>query len=288
MFLYNTIFVIYIFRAERLGLMYKVIVENGVFEKKNQKLDLIIENAINFIKDNLNESNYKFTFKLIFPSKQNEFIKTLNKYHIEKTDKECNATTLPWFHQNKSNPNEIPIIIINYFRFIKKDSSFVTSVLIHEIIHTIDFLKINSFSGKFNLKFENNYLHETKESLFIALFFIHSEMRAKYFQEKYICCKIGVNSQIDKYIDYINSVNEIGYEIQHKKASLRCWKDILIKENNNLLLARVEKKEIEINNKYINYSYYDKIFEYNDLILYIENRALSDFKLENKVELPNQ
>ena len=242
--------------------MYEVEINDGKFIEKSAFYDEKIKESIDFLCNGLSISRNRFNVRVIFALNYDEKIK---KYHF-KPDKTntSNGITIPWFHLKKWLGLLGTVIVINNQKIIHTDDQFITSVLIHEMVHYLDYLECSNFTNKYKVEFNTHHPLNTIGNVLIGFFQTRSEMRAKYFQEKYMCIHENIAKRIDSDMTKINN-NNIFYELAHLRGQIHCWKEYLSQTDQYDLIRKVQTKENEINERYKNIKNLEELFEIDDL-----------------------
>lgn len=127
------------------------------------------------------------------------------------------------------------IIVINcdkIFSFSCNENekkNFMVSVVVHELVHWFDYLRKNEFYLKYEIPFRKKL--SGRDQKLECYFYYRSEMRAKYYQEKYYLGTVGKTGEsIEKEIGEIperikvQTIEEQWYNVSHAWGQVLCWK----------------------------------------------------------------
>lgn len=226
-----------------------------------KKLNFKIENV--FVETEL-EQDYKIIKELISNAIlffENEFIVDTDKIHIiissdYVTDVKKihfqpetlnggdeNGMFIPCFFQNEENKkSNMPMIIINWNRLDKVNGSpkyreiIVESIIVHELVHYYDFCFTypTSLIQRYGNVFEN-YDKGNFSDIIGGIFQNCSEVRAKFYQEKYILTSGIIDFNLDYMSKYISSYlckinlsnrSQTYYTLAHIRGLLLCWSNL--------------------------------------------------------------
>lgn len=172
------------------------------------------------------------------------YIDDVNSIHFKSNCKDSNGIMIPTLYQKKK---EKPQIVINWGKMRSKGVSdeVVISVLIHELVHYMDYFYLEEFGDKYDIDFQNLIKDSIQDNLG-GYFTFRSEMRAKYYQEKYsIKNDILCPKYISKTYKVINGEDDF-YNISRAYGQLKCWKEAC--NGNKEILHIIREKEQELLN----------------------------------------
>lgn len=188
----------------------------------------IITDAIEFLHANLEFNDSELDCHCIV---SDNYYADIRKYHGDpEAPNTANGIFIPSFYQRKSIGK--PILIFNWSKIGNASNSFVTSVFTHEFVHVIDYRLCEELEKKYGKIFVLHVEPNTLEDWIGGLHQIRSEMRAKYFQEKYECSLLSQRMDIHKRMTHhaarVSSVND-DYNIAHLTGQLLCWQEYVEK-----------------------------------------------------------
>lgn len=204
---------------------------------KRKYFEQMINEAISFLNqyERFDIQNLKIKFIVTI-----EYQQEVNKYHLKPENSTSNAMYIPTFYQRGASDSSV--IIVNWHKIRNAPESFKKSVFVHEITHYFDYLLCSTIEDKYGKIFMINVVRNSFADVIGAYFQMRSEMRAKYYQEKYECSVL--NNKPELVIDRCrNNATKIPpgddnfYEIAHLTGQYLCWKKIL---NNDVNLLNVE------------------------------------------------
>ena len=203
--------------------IYNIECKTNICESKTQKYIL---SAVDFLCSNANVD--KLCFDLLCLVSKN-FLRDINSYHGEtQNDNNGNAIFIPTFFQKNTDRKDI--IIINWKKIEEKqyDEDFIISIFIHEFSHFIDYRLCPILEKRYSIHFSLDIKFDSCDDIIFGLFQMQSEMRAKYFQEKYECMvnnsKENIIRHINEYAAQLNSMDDT-YNIAHLTGQFLCWKE---------------------------------------------------------------
>lgn len=188
----------------------------------------IITAAIEFLHVNLEFSESALDCHCIVSE---NYCADIQKYHGDpESPNTANGTFIPSFYQRK--PIGKPILIFNWNKIRNTPKSFITAVFIHELVHVIDYQLCEELEKKYGKMFRLHVEPDTLADWIGGLHQMRSEMRAKYFQEKYECSLLSQRMDIHRRITHhaakISSVEDY-YNIAHLTGQLLCWQEYVEK-----------------------------------------------------------
>ena len=188
----------------------------------------IITDAIKFLHANLEFNDSELDCHCIV---SDNYYADIRKYHGDpEAPNTANGIFIPSFYQRKSIGK--PILIFNWSKIGNALNSFVTSVFTHELVHVLDYQLCEELEKKYGKIFMLHVEPDTLEDWIGGLHQMRSEMRAKYFQEKYECSLLSQRMDIHKRITHraakVSSVNDY-YNIAHLTGQLLCWQEYVEK-----------------------------------------------------------
>lgn len=208
-----------------------------------------INNAKEFLKNEKAISNIYYIprFHCIITDDYNSCIKKF----VENGDtSDVNGRYIPRKDLKAKCGIDKDLIIINYKKVLKAQQEtnnikiHLTSVIIHEVTHLIDFVNYDEFKTTFDDFFKDENISDELKAEFEKRFWYYSEMRAKYFQDKYFLNQISLSEQkqwIEKTATKI-SKDYVYYGIAHLWGQLKLWNDFkhlgiyeLIEKNTKVL-----------------------------------------------------
>ena len=221
-------------------------VENITFESSTctEYIRKIIIKAMQFLSYCIKIDKSYFDLHCIISQQYENDVK---KYH-GKSEKEdnSNAIYIPPFYQK--SPGNKSILIINWSKIKNAFPSFIISVFVHEFVHYLDFLLCHEIEEKYGKIFALNFEPNTFEDRIGGFFYMRTEMRAKYFQEKYECSIDSSTEHLRRRIKECATkpTSEFDfYNIAQLTGQVRCWKEF--SQNNKSLLSYIAPLEKLLN-----------------------------------------
>lgn len=199
----------------------------------------LIKNAAYFLCKELiiDIRDFKVHFLMSF-----DYITDAKKVHHSNEDIGYpNASFIAPYNQSDAYVNKgVPIIIINLAKLRNAPQVFKESVIVHELVHYYDYIISGAhFSNKYKVNLSDN-------GILIAYFQTRSEMRAKFYQEKYTYISNETSYHSLRHLrETLTPINEsdIFYSLSHAKGQLHYWDSLVLQP---ALKQFVEKEKSKI------------------------------------------
>lgn len=188
-------------------------------------IESIITDATAFLCQNIDSvDKLCFNFHCII---SNDYWKDVQKYHGKPGDPDySNGIYIPPFYQKE--PKDKSIIIFNWPKICRYTKSFITSVFIHEFTHFLDYRLCTKLENRYGRLFLLDVELNTFPDRIGGLHCMRSEMRAKYFQEKYMCSLAStprdIIARINNYAESISAPDDY-YHIVRLSGQVKCWNE---------------------------------------------------------------
>lgn len=181
----------------------------------------------------------------------NNLNNTVNRHLAAEVtlDENINAVTLSRFQLNNCIGINKEIIIMNGNNCAELDSDSLTSILVHELVHCIDFQRIESLNNRFRIFLYPAQAGANNLTLVMNEFFRGwIEMRAFYYDEMYLCSQGGVTLQIDQGLPIHNEDRHITFFLTRLLGKRKCWMELNVHPDKIAEVTRyINQGNIDIN-----------------------------------------
>lgn len=276
-----------------------------------------IISALDFVVKERGVDSKELSFKLIL---SRDYVLTHNRIHIEKikddgkTDRmnQPNGEFIPRFLykdeykkiEAKTQCDGMININCGKLRLLKTDKIFVSSVIVHEVGHYLDFkLLLPEIEKRYGFDFQEVKVKRDRCDAIGGMYIAYSEMHAKYLQEKYdvvnryitkecivknyrkvlyttenkteqydgmnlIITPKNCNLKVD-YIKGEDDIHVIYYKAQHFVGSSKAWSEIF--EGEEKIVSEIKNAKgkyiDEVNNYREIIDQMEGVFDWKDLLL---------------------
>lgn len=194
----------------------------------NLDIDLFkkyIFEAILFLKDNFDTQINDLCLDIIVTE---EYKSTIDKYYYTDYNPSLyeNACTLNRFIISGSHPKDV--VIVNWTMCNKLTHELIVSIIVHELVHHIDFQQIDLINNSFNVSiFSQDDKDEKEFNKTLRFFFLaRTEMRAFYYDEIYLCKNELFTDNINQVPVIGDSYRELSFILPRLIGKIKCWEEL--------------------------------------------------------------
>lgn len=250
-------------------MLENVLVETNL-EQDHKKIEELISNAILFFKSEFFVETDKIHIHIIIST---DYVIDVKKVHFQPETLNIgdeNGIFIPYFFQNEeSKKSNLPIIIINWNRIdnkvngsLKYKKIILESVIVHELVHYYDFCF--TYPTSIIQKYGNVFEKYNKGNFYGAVggvFQNRSEVRAKFYQEKYIVSNEIIDFNLDYMSKYISGYlcdidvsnrSQTYYTLAHVRGLLLCWSNLSNLEKYHHKKGELQRYIMEVNQEILN------------------------------------